>query len=735
MTSADHLKNVLIKLFPEYNILSNVRRGSNIFSYKNTCLELDFVVSGCNLAFEYQDPSHYVTTNVHRSLSTIQELDNLKPSVLAHRGDTLITVPFWWDGRDDSLVSTIRSVRPDLLKLYAFKCSSSPIPLVPPNSLKNEDPQILPTIGELMLPSFVYPKAIDFTSWWISEKYDGIRVCWHSEQKIVYTRYVKEVPLPREFVAHFPDFFVDGEVWFGRGSYEDIHEAILEQVWDNFRILALDCPAPELQQFEFEIRADTLILGISSDHPFIINVPQFASKGRSHVREVMQRLVQTEGEGLVLRKPKMIYVGGRSDSIVKFKTHRDDEAVVVTADPPHFTLLLPNGATFSAKSPNEKKRIKVGDVVSFVPSSVTPHGIPVGSKITRVRHEFSWEEFMLSNSENSTFIRALLDDKSPIVRGHADKNIRGHWLHDDGKRIKDFMENFAKRRGFDPLVANNWYKVTTTHIREAGGGGILHHFKGSIISTLIHVFPSIGLVKSKFTMHPKFHWKSYENRKQFFEELAKDNGYDPTDVSNLYKMNLATLAAKKGGYTLLQSYGSIEKLLKDVYPNLNLEASKFLYTPNNFWKIQDNKKAFFEAFAKKRNFDPLIAQNWYNYTLRDYQKHKGANGFFKQFGGSYSVALMNVYPNIGLNVEEFRNLPQSYWRDVSNRKNFFTNLARKRDFDPTNKEKWYSITKLDVMLEKGGIAIIKFYNSSIRSALMDVYPDVDFDESKFIFVQ
>jgi hypothetical protein len=46
------------------------------------------------------------------------------------------------------------------------------------------------------------------------------------------------------------------------------------------------------------------------------------------------------------------------------------------------------------------------------------------------------------------------------------KNEKRNWIRDDGKEIKVFLDNFAKRKGFDPLVADNWYKVTTTDIRK-----------------------------------------------------------------------------------------------------------------------------------------------------------------------------------------------------------------------------------------------------------------------------
>ena len=51
------------------------------------------------------------------------------------------------------------------------------------------------------------------------------------------------------------------------------------------RMLAFDCPAPDLDNFEFEIRARTTTFGISSDHPFLISTTLGQVAGREGGRE------------------------------------------------------------------------------------------------------------------------------------------------------------------------------------------------------------------------------------------------------------------------------------------------------------------------------------------------------------------------------------------------------------------------------------------------------------------
>jgi hypothetical protein len=53
-----------------------------------------------------------------------------------------------------------------------------------------------------------------------------------------------------------------------------------------------------------------------------------------------------------------------------------------------------------------------------------------------------------------------------VVTGKALKlnqdppNPSGHWTNDDGKNMRSFFTRFAQQRKFDPLVAENWYRIT-----------------------------------------------------------------------------------------------------------------------------------------------------------------------------------------------------------------------------------------------------------------------------------
>eukprot|EP00026_Physarum_polycephalum_P017088 Phypoly_transcript_18179.p1 GENE.Phypoly_transcript_18179~~Phypoly_transcript_18179.p1 ORF type:complete len:110 (+),score=13.46 Phypoly_transcript_18179:332-661(+) len=76
-------------------------------------------------------------------------------------------------------------------------------------------------------------------SWLLGEKYDGIRCCWHTKNKTLYGRSGIELMLPSSFADYGISNFVDGEIWFGRGYFQEAQVFAKSSVdnisWPYFR--------------------------------------------------------------------------------------------------------------------------------------------------------------------------------------------------------------------------------------------------------------------------------------------------------------------------------------------------------------------------------------------------------------------------------------------------------------------------------------------------------------------
>jgi hypothetical protein len=67
------------------------------------------------------------------------------------------------------------------------------------------------------------------------------------------------------------------------------------------------------------------------------------------------------------------------------------------------------------------------------------------------------------------------------------------------------------------------------------------------------------------------------------------------------------------------------------------------------------------------------------------------------------------------------------------RREFFDNVAQDLGFDSTNVQAWYSnASPGTVMKYKGGAAVLGYHNGSFVQALIELYPELPFDEKKFL---
>jgi len=223
------------------------------------------------------------------------------------------------------------------------------------------------------------------------------------------------------------DIFLDGELWVGRGRYLSLLSVLStkqswtlmesnrdadssvdiynNRIWNVLRFIVFDNPSPstlieENRTTVFEIRYTTLYNSIDKVHPFITIAPRMVCKGKVHMKthfdDVVSSRVGGEGEGVILRKPLSAYVNGRSDSLLKFKIWRDDEALVLEMRADHYICKLPNNIIILAKVEKSIDPISVGDVVSFKYSKITKTGVPIDPIIYRIRNELKWDDVLIN---------------------------------------------------------------------------------------------------------------------------------------------------------------------------------------------------------------------------------------------------------------------------------------------------------------------------------------------------
>ncbi len=181
----------------------------------------------------------------------------------------------------------------------------------------------------LMLAN-VYRSGLPLDDYWVSEKYDGLRGYWNGSELL--TRGGERIIAPPWFTRGWPETPLDGELWGGRGRFQQTLSTVRQQqpdeaAWRDIRFMVFDLPA---HGGTFTERIPALSAAVAAiGQPWVQAVPQHKVPGHAALRQLMETTVRAGGEGLMLHRGASLYAGGRSDDLLKVKPHDDAEARVI----------------------------------------------------------------------------------------------------------------------------------------------------------------------------------------------------------------------------------------------------------------------------------------------------------------------------------------------------------------------------------------------------------------------
>jgi len=111
--------------------------------------------------------------------------------------------------------------------------------------------------------------------------------------------------------------------------------------------------------------------------------------------------------------------------------------------------------------------------------------------------------------------------------------------------------------------------------------------------------------------------------------------------------------AKKGAVGVMWYHkNSVLQALIHLFPDLALQESKFSIMSRSYWKDENNRRAFFEDFAKGHRMDPLNPNTWYK-LHKKVMFAKRASTVLSYYNSNAAKALMSLFPNIGLDSKKF----------------------------------------------------------------------------------
>jgi DNA ligase 1 len=175
-----------------------------------------------------------------------------------------------------------------------------------------------------------YESGIEISEYLVSEKLDGVRGRWDGDA--LWFRSGERIHAPAWFTADWPTMPMDGELWIGRGRFDEVSGIVRARTpddaeWREVRFMVFDLPA---HPGPFEDRAAAILAHLQEmDIPWLRPVAQFRVQTIEELEATLDRLTTAGGEGLMLHHGRARYRPGPSRHLLKYKRHQEAEAIVV----------------------------------------------------------------------------------------------------------------------------------------------------------------------------------------------------------------------------------------------------------------------------------------------------------------------------------------------------------------------------------------------------------------------
>ncbi|MFV0436870.1 MAG: DNA ligase [Desulfopila sp.] len=245
-----------------------------------------------------------------------------------------------------------------------------------------------------------YTGEEEVTGWLMSEKLDGIRGYWNGRELL--TRQGKKISAPAWFIAGFPPFALDGELWRGRNDFNFVQNTVLDQTpsasWQQISYNIFEVPEAA---GDFPTRLQKARNWFASHPaPHVRIIEQIVCRGPDHLQHFLAQIEAGGGEGIIVKDPALPFRAGRRPDMLKVKNFRDMEGQVIAHNPGQgrfrelmgsLTLRLENGVEFKLGTgftlTDRRQPPPLGSFVTFKYQGFTTNGIPRFASFLHVRKD------------------------------------------------------------------------------------------------------------------------------------------------------------------------------------------------------------------------------------------------------------------------------------------------------------------------------------------------------------
>ena len=290
-------------------------------------------------------------------------------------------------------------MRPLCLALAGLGCSAVWAVNAGPVVLSPAQHEASATSQPALMHAKLWRLGQDPSAYWVSEKLDGVRAFWDGHSLRFRSGLV--IAAPTWFTAALPSTPLDGELWLGRGRFDELSGVVRRQTpvdadWRAVRYMVFDLPGATGPFSERVQSIRSLVMALQQ--PWLQAATQQQLADAQALQKLLGQTVQEGGEGLVLHRANALWSPGRSDALLKLKPKDDEDARVVGHLPGKgrnagrlgaLLLELPDGQRFALGSGfTDAQRASpppLGAVVTYRFADRTAKGLPRFATFWRIR--------------------------------------------------------------------------------------------------------------------------------------------------------------------------------------------------------------------------------------------------------------------------------------------------------------------------------------------------------------
>lgn len=252
----------------------------------------------------------------------------------------------------------------------------------------------------------VYQSDVDISRYWVSEKLDGVRARWDGKNLV--SRQGNIFHAPTWFTENFPSTPLDGELWMGRNTFQQLISIVKKQEdkelgshksqWRHVKFMVFDLP---ITNKSFTERIEKIKkFEKQTNSPYLIALKQTRLANHTELMALLNKTIDLKGEGLMLHHENALYIPGRSNQLLKVKKYEDAEAKVIGYEPGKGKFIgmmgslkvrASDGMVFKIGSgfSNKQRRSPppIGSTITYKYYGKTQAGIPKFASFLRIRTE------------------------------------------------------------------------------------------------------------------------------------------------------------------------------------------------------------------------------------------------------------------------------------------------------------------------------------------------------------